>query len=183
MQGIRSSGPDISIDDLAVAAGVSKPVLYDEFGGKLGIADAIAVVLAEDLEQQVLSQISLDDLDIERATQDVIEGVIEALIDVIVAEPELYAFVVRSIRTSDRGFLDNALVRVVHQRATLLVGLVARNAPSAMVDVLTDGLFGFVFASVESWYPSRQPHKDDLVRALTIVIREGIRAVAEDLSE
>lgn len=179
MQALRDGGPDISIDDLATAAGVSKPVLYDEFGGKLGIADAIALVLAEDLEFTVLDEIASNrgfDVDL------VIRTAIDSLIAIIVREPELYAFLVRSIRVSDRGFLDNALVRVVRDRATAIVGLVAPDAPDAHVAVLTDGLFGFVFAAVESWQATHEPDRDELVRALSIVIRRGVQAVADELS-
>lgn len=179
MQGVRDAGPDISIDDLAQAAGVSKPVLYDEFGGKLGIADAIALVLAEDLEFTVLTELSgTDGFDIDLT----IRSAIDSLIDIIVREPELYSFLVRSIRVSDRGFLDNALVRVVRDRATTIVGLVAPDAPATHVAVLTDGLFGFVFAAVESWQETREPQRDELVRALSIVIRRGVQAVADELS-
>lgn len=180
MAGIRASGPDISVDDLATAAGVSKPVLYDEFGGKLGIADAIAVHLAEDLEARVLDEFSRGEIfDIETTIRSVIDGII----DIILREPALYAFLVRAIRASDRGFLDNALVRVIHDRATTLVGLVAPGTPDTHLDVLTDGLFGFVFAAVESWYPTRQPERHELVRALTTVIRTGIQAVADEIAD
>lgn len=179
MQAIRDGGPDSSIDDLAAAAGVSKPVLYDEFGGKLGIADAIALVLAEDVELTVTDEISATDgFDVDA----IIGAAVDSLIDIIVREPELYAFLVRSIRVSDRGFLDNALVRVVRDRATMIVGLVAPTAPAAHVAVLTDGLFGFVFAAVESWQESRRPERDELVRALSTVIRRGVQAVADELS-
>lgn len=180
IQGVRDRGPDLSIDDLATAAGVSKPVLYDEFGGKLGIADAIAVVLAEDVERRVLDDIAESG---EFESESAIRSVIDALIDVIVNEPELYAFMVRSIRASDRGFLDNALVRVIHDRARQLVGLVAPGVAADHLAVLTDGLFGFVFAAVESWHETRRPARDDLVHALTTVIRRGIEAVADELGD
>ena len=180
MQGIRDRGADISIDDLAAAAGVSKPVLYDEFGGKVGIADAIALVLAEDLELSVLEEIATaGEFDVDST----IGSVIDSLIGIIVREPELYAFIVRSIRVNDRGFLDNALVRVVRDRATMIIGLVAPKAPATRVAVLTDGLFGFVFAAVESWQETREPDRDELVRALSTVIRRGVQAVAEELSD
>ncbi len=179
MQGVRDRGPDISIDDLAAAAGVSKPVLYDEFGGKLGIADAIALVLAEDLEFVVLDELRANEgFDVDVA----IQSAIDSLIDIIVREPELYAFLVRSIRVSDRGFLDNALVRVVRDRATMVIGLVSPDAPAAHVAVLTDGLFGFVFAAVESWQETHEPDRDELVRTLTTIIRRGVQAVADELS-
>ena len=180
MQALRDGGPDLSIDDLASAAGVSKPVLYDEFGGKLGIADAIALVLAEDLEFTVLGEIAtLDSFDIDV----VIRSAIDSLIAIIVREPELYAFLVRSIRAGVRGFLDNALVRVVRDRASAIIGLAAPNAPADHVAVLTDGLFGFVFAAVESWQVTHEPERDELVRALSTVIRRGVQALAEELSD
>lgn len=181
MQALRDGGPDLSIDDLANAAGVSKPVLYDEFGGKLGIADAIALVLAEDLEFTVLNEIAAheDGFDIDL----VIRSAIDSLIAIIVREPELYAFLVRSIRVSDRGFLDNALVRVVRDRASMIIGLAAPDAPVEHVAVLTDGLFGFVFAAVESWQETHEPDRDELVRALSTVIRRGLQALADELSD
>lgn len=173
MEAIRSGGPDLSIDELAAAAGVSKPVLYDEFGGKLGIADAIAVELAAQFERTVVDALTAGAvLDVDLA----VRVAVRALIDLIADEPELYSFLVKSIRTSDRGFLDNALVRVIHQRAVLLVQLVAPNVDEDMLSVLTDGLFGFVFAAVESWHGTRRPPVDELAGTLAAVIREGIRA-------
>jgi AcrR family transcriptional regulator len=173
---IRAQGPDVSIDDLAAAAGVSKPVLYDEFGGRLGIADAIAVVVAGRLEEQVLSELAergITDLDL------AIRAVIQALVDLVGDEPELYVFLVRAIRNSDRGLLDNALLGVMHDRASLLVGFIAPGVPAAHLRVLTDGLFGFVFAAVESWHTTKEPDRRELVDTLTDVIRTGFANVAE----
>ena len=175
MAAIRARGAEVSIDDLAAAAGVSKPVLYDEFGGKLGVADAIAVVLAEQVERAVIADLAkAQTLDMSLAVQ----AVVDALVTLIVDEPQLYAFLVRSIRTSDRGFLDNALVRVIHERASLVMGLLAPGVPDAHLAVLTDGVFGFLFAAVESWQATRTLEKDELVRVLTGVISGGFQALA-----
>lgn len=174
MDAIRAGGPDLSIDDLAAAAGVSKPVLYDEFGGKLGIADAIAVVLAEQVEREVVGVVlGAGELDVDVAVRAIVEG----LVTLIDGEPALYAFLVRSIRSSDRGFLDNALVRVVHERAAVLVGAIAPGVSAAQVEVLTDGVFGFLFGAVESWQASRRLDKETLIETLAVVIGEGFRAV------
>lgn len=178
MDAVRELGPEVSIDDLAAHIGVSKPVLYSEFGDKTGISDAIAVHLAEGIEREVLSTVDVrQPFDIELATR----VVITSLVDLVVREPELYAFIVRSIRSSDRGLLDNALVRAIHKRARVLVALIAPDASNEMVEVLSDGLFGFVFGSIESWYGTRPTPKDELVHALTVVIRNGIQAVTDDL--
>ncbi|MHB8464551.1 MAG: TetR/AcrR family transcriptional regulator [Acidimicrobiales bacterium] len=179
MDAIRDGGAELSIDDLAVAAGVSKPVLYDEFGGKIGIADAIAVLLAERLERKVLGELTnIDSLDFTA----VIQLIVEALINLIADEPELYAFLVRSIRTSDRGFLDNALVRVIHDRALLLVKLLGPALEPDVVSVLTDGLFGFMFAAIESWMPVRRPPMREFIDTLAAIIREGLRTAVERAS-
>jgi AcrR family transcriptional regulator len=172
MAAIRRDGPDLSIDDLAAAAGVSKPVLYDEFGGKFGLADAMAVMLAEKVERDILKQLALG------PTIDVEKGVrvgVAVIIDLIVDEPNMYAFLVRSMRANDRGFLDNALVRQIHARATVLVRLVAPDLDLATLTVLTDGLFGFVFGAVESWQATRKPSKARLIDGLASIIITGMK--------
>jgi AcrR family transcriptional regulator len=176
MNAVRHHGPDLSIDDIAAFAGVSKPVLYDEFGGKLGIADAVAVVMAEQFERSLWAYLSTSTtIDFGQA----IRVAVESLITLITEEPTLYAFLVRSIRSSDRGFLDNALVRVIHDRATVLLRLMSPVVDQDVIAVLTDGLFGFLFAAVESWQVTRRPEKDELVDALASVISHGLRVTVE----
>lgn len=184
IEALRAGGPELSLDELAAAAGVSKPTLYNEFGDKVGLADAIAVHLADGLEREVLGSVRFAaDSTVDGAIEPVIHAVIEALIDLILAEPALYAFIVRAMRANDRGLLDNALVRVIQQRATVLVRFVAPDVPASYLHVLVDGLFGFVLAAVESWQDAREPARDELVRALTVVIRNGIQAVVDDLAD
>ena len=177
MAAVRDRGPDISIDDIAAAAGVSKPVLYDEFGSKTELADAVAVTLAHRIERQVVDIVAgSGTFDVDVA----VRAVVDALVTLIDHEPALYAFIVRAIRTSDRGFLDNALVRVIHERGATVVGWVAPGLPPDHLTVLTDGLFGFVLAAVESWAATKVPPKEAFVDSLSTVIRSGLRAV-EDL--
>ena len=46
---IGAHGPSTSIGDIAAAAGVSKPLIYETFGDKAGLADAIAADLVAEL--------------------------------------------------------------------------------------------------------------------------------------
>jgi len=171
MDAVRRKGAECSMDDIARSAGVSKPVLYSTFGDKRGVADAIAVTLAHRLEVRVASELEgkLEIPAIVRAT-------IGALIDIIDTEPELYQFIVRSIRGSDRGLLDNALVRVIQERLTVLMGLLLPGLDLVRLRALADGLFGFGFAAVESWTSHRELSKDELIDALSTVVQAGIEA-------
>lgn len=175
MDAVRERGADISIDSLARAAGVSKPVLYSEFGDKRGIADAIAVTLAHRLEARVAAELGGGQLDL----PSVVRSTVEALIELIDDEPELYQFIVRSIRSSDRGFLDNGLVRVIQKRFEVLVGLLLPGLDATRLRVLTDGLFGFGFAAIESWTSHRELTKEELIVALATVVQGGIEAAGD----
>lgn len=172
MQTLRERGPDVSMDDLARGAGVSKPVLYTEFGDKRGVADAIAVALAHRLEARAAADLADQAMEIPA----VVRAAISALIHLIDTEPELYAFVVRAIRTGDRGLLDNGLVQVIQERLAVLMALLLPGLDTARLRALSDGLFGFGFAAVESWTTSRELSRDELIDALSVVVQGGIEA-------
>lgn len=160
------------MDDLARAAGVSKPVLYSAFGDKRGVADAIAVALAHRLERQAATELAGQPLGI----PSVVRAAIGSLVDIIDSEPELYQFIVRSIRSGDRGLLDNALVQVIQDRMAVLMGLLLPGLDLVRLRALSDGLFGFGFAAVESWTSHRELSREELIEALSVVVQGGIEA-------
>jgi AcrR family transcriptional regulator len=172
---VRGCGSDVSIDQMAEVAGVSKPVLYAEFGDKMGVVDAVAVVLADRVERTVVDTVASAGI---LQLEPVIEAIVDAMMTLIDEEPQLYAFLVRGVRTSDRGLLDNALVRAFHQKSSAVVDLFAASVRKDELAVLTDGLFGFMVASVESWLAVRRPEKARLVHTLSVVIRAGLEEAA-----
>ena len=173
MEAVRARGPDQSLDDLAAAAGVSKPVLYDTFGGRAGLADAVALVLAEQVEAAVLQRV-----DGAVVLDDVLHAIVAVLVELIDEETELYAFVVRTLRTDERRFLDNALVRVLHDRATMLLHTFAPDIDETDLHLLVDGVYGFVWATVEAWQEERMTDREHVVQLLSTVIRAGLRAAS-----
>lgn len=58
MEAVRRYGAEVSIDQIAEAADVSKPVIYSEFGDKTGLVDAMAVVLAGRIERTVIDRVT-----------------------------------------------------------------------------------------------------------------------------
>ncbi len=174
MDAIRLHGPSVSVDEIATHAGVSKPVIYAEFGDKAGIADAIALERAELVERTLIEELAA------RHTVDTAVAVrmaVNALIGVVIDEPEIYAFIVRSVRAADTGLLDNALIRTLHSRVGILTSLLAPSGDKAMMSVVTHGVFGFIFMAVESWQISRTPSQEELVDTIVTLVQHGFQTL------
>jgi AcrR family transcriptional regulator len=175
MAAVRSTGADTSVDDMAAAAGVSKPVLYASFGDKHGIAEALAVELVDRSQQALLDELASGRaVDIPAA----VRVAVDSFVRLIEAEPQLYAFIVRSIRTNDRGVLDNALVRSLQVRFEQYGPVLAPGADPALLTIVTHGTFGFMVGAVESWLVSRRPDRDQLVDQLVEVLLAAFATIA-----
>jgi len=176
IEAVRELGADASIDDIASAIGVSKPVLYDVVGDKLGLADAMAAVIAEEVTASVAEAASVGGG--APGVEAVVGAVVNAMVELIERDGAIYGFLVKTIRSGDRGFFDSALVRVVRERASLLAPTFAPGVPNELVPLLIDGAFGFLFFAVESWQVRRVPGREVLVAALTATLSGASVATA-----
>lgn len=170
---IRHAGSEVSLDELAAGIGVSKPVLYDEFGSRLGVADAVAAALARQLERTVAAQLA----DPDRTDVDhLIDALTETFITLVDEEAELYEFIVRAFWNDGRGLLGNPLVRLLHERVQPIVA-----ARSAVGDdeltILIDGMYGFMLASVQSWKVEPRLSRDEMVKMIGTVLQAALRGV------
>lgn len=170
MAAIRMHGPAVSVEQIATHAGVSKPVIYGEFGDKAGIAEAIAIERARQAERSLIDELAdRSGLDAPAA----IRTAVNSLIGLVMDEPEIYGFIVRAMRMGDRGILDNALVRTLHSRVGILTSLLAPDADPLMLSVITHAMFGFIFAAVESWQIDKEPTQEELVETIVTLISQG----------
>jgi AcrR family transcriptional regulator len=155
---------------------VSKPVLYSEFGDKHGIAEAIAVELTERSERRVLSAWSASgSVDMTAALRLAIDG----FIDLVTDEPEVYRFIVRSVRATDRGLLDNSLVRTLQGRFEQVATVLVPDGDPSLLRVIAHATFGFMVAAVESWLADPVPPRGELVERLATVLARGFDAVRD----
>jgi AcrR family transcriptional regulator len=172
---IRIHGSGVSVENIAAQAGVSKPVIYAEFGDKAGLADALALERAQQMERSLIAGLAAGEpLDTTAAVQ---LGA-SALIGLVVDDPEIYGFIQRSMRASDRSVLDNPLVRILHDRVEMLISLLAPDADKAMVSVVTDGMFGFIFAMVESWQVAQAPSQEEVVHVIVRLVQQGFATIS-----
>ena len=173
---IRRIGPDASVDEMAAEAGVSKPVLYAEFGDKYGIADAIAVEIVERSERDLMGEIARTGA-VEMTTA--LRLGVEGFFDIVTGEPAIYGFIFRSIRSNDKGLLDNALVRSLQARFELVASVLVPNADPDLLRVMAHGTFGFMIGAIESWLTAQTPPRDELVDNIVLVLANGLQAVSD----
>jgi AcrR family transcriptional regulator len=172
---IRLHGSGVSVENIAAHAGVSKPVIYAEFGDKAGLADALALERAQQMERSLIAGLAAGEpLD----TTGAVQLGASALIGLVVDDPEVYGFIQRSMRVSDGGVLDNPLVRILHDRVEMLISLLAPDADKAMVSVVTDGMFGFIFAMVESWQVAQEPSQEEVVHVIVRLVQQGFATIS-----
>lgn len=172
---IRRVGPEASVDEMAAEAGVSKPVLYAEFGDKHGIADAIAVEIVEGSERDLLGEITrTGSIDLSLALRLGVEG----FLDIVTGEPAIYGFIFRSIRSNDKGLLDNALVRSLQARFELVAGMLVSDADPDLLRVMAHGTFGFMIGAIESWLGAQTPPRAELIDNIVHVLASGLQSIA-----
>lgn len=87
---IREHGPDVAMEDIATAAGVSKPILYRYFHDKGDLYMAVS-----EHATQFMRVALLTGLDTESDPRELLTLVIDTYLRFIQDDPELYRFVVR----------------------------------------------------------------------------------------
>lgn len=179
MSGIRSYGPDVSMEQMAAMAGVTKPVLYAEFGDRNGVAEHLATELGERIECEVVAALGRGGEPDHAAALRVL---VDALFDLVSAEPEIYAFMIRALRSSGSGLLDNALVASISQRIGLLWRVVGLRLDADEERVSTHAVLGLVFATLDSWQMTHRPPRTHVVDVLSgIMVRAIDRLVADEV--
>ena len=165
IQAIRTTGADATMAELAAGAGVSKPVLYDLFGDRLGLTTAVVTKLGD---------ISASEHRLDRANE--LPGLAElfdSFVEFVEHDPEIYRWVLRC--SADQSELLRQLIPVTIQGRQLqrLVEAAADGEPEA-VDVTSIAIAGFAVAAIDSWLASRDICRSDLVAYLSKFVANGL---------
>jgi AcrR family transcriptional regulator len=166
---IRTQGPSASMDALAAAGGVTKPILYRHFGDRAGLVSEIAKRFADSLLadlQTALSQTTPEPRQIVTSTVDAFLGFIER-------EPSLYRFLERN---RDRGDPDlTGFLEEISNRVALVIGEQLRTAgrDSGGAEPIAHGVVAFVYAAGDWWIERRTMPRPQLVTYLTEFLWEG----------
>jgi AcrR family transcriptional regulator len=172
---IRALGPDASMAELAAEAGVSRPILYDHFGDRAGIAAALVRRYTANLGDALAPVMDRA----EPFGQLLRDGILVfcAFVD---REPALWRFLQSAPPTHD----ESIEFRVGQLLSDALAGALTRaGADASVAPVWAAAIIGAVFLAAESWSTTRPIPRRTLVDQLATLLIGGLDATGADQVE
>lgn len=166
-----------SIEEIAARAAVSKPVVYDHFGGKEGL---YAVVV--DRETTRLLQMITSRIGPELGAEEQVYGAAMAFLDYIEAEPDGFRVLTRDSPTAfGGGSLAGLLADVATKAEQILSRFIARTGRDVDAAALyAHALVGMVVHVGGWWAETRSPDKHVVGAHLTALAYHGLSRLPVD---
>ena len=160
----------VTVEEIAAKADVSKPVVYEHFGGKEGL---YAVVVDREMNH-LLSTIS-DTLTGGNARV-LVEQAALALFDYIDEYPDGFRILVRDSPVSQQtGSFASLIIDVAAQVEHLLAAeFAAHRINTKLAPMYSQMLVGMVALTGQWWLDVRQPRKDEVVAHLVTLAWGGL---------
>ena len=171
VRAIKALGPDLSMADLAAEADVSRPILYDHFGDRAGIAAALAKRYAANLDLALTPVLNR-----EAPFRELLRDGIDVFCRFVDREPELWQFLQSSPPPAGGSAQGDSLeVTVGRMIANALARALDRaGADPSVAPVWAAAILGAVFLAAETWSNRRHISRSDLVDQLTALLVDGI---------
>jgi len=173
----------VSVEEIASKAGVSKPVVYEHFGGKEGL---YAVVVDREMTYLLMSIAeALGDLDNPTAdARTLLERAAFALFDYIEQYPDGFRILVRDSPSTDDAEVVGTLssgrfASVIVDVASRVQDLLARQFKAhgispKLAPMYSQMLVGMVALTGQWWLDVRKPKKDEVVAHLVNLAWHGL---------
>lgn len=165
-QAIRTYGPDVSMDQIAHHADVSRATVYDNFENRAAlnseIIDRFGAPLLHDLVTRLGTSLP---------PEAIVRTGLATYVDHIDADPEIYRFVVRNIG-------DDTLFRAIGALLETLVApaLVDRPEAPETAEELAFAALGAIISATERWSERRTPPRAQFERTLGDFVWGGLVA-------
>jgi len=160
-----------AMDDIAERAGVSKPVLYQHFPGKLELYRALLTTCADDLVERVREAIAATSDNHER-----VEAAVSAYFDFVAGDGQAYRLVFESDLRGEpeaAAVVDGALTRCIETVAAAVTADAGLDAPRARL--LAVGLVGLSQVTAQYWLDSeREVPRDEAVTLMASLAWRGL---------
>ncbi len=173
---IRRAGPGVTMEQLARAGGVTKPILYRHFRDRDGLVTAIAEQFSTALVGEL--QASLDTAGDPRQ---LLEGTIDAYVSFIERDPNLYRFLLQQAPGHSEGRTKiSALVDIISKQVAVVIGEQLRDSgrDSGAALPWAFGIVGLVHHASDWWVEERSMPRQRLVSYLTALLWNGLAEAA-----
>ena len=173
MAAIREIGPGVTMEQLAKAGGVTKPILYRHFHDRDGLIRSIADRYAADL----LTSVQAPLLTASAEPRQLLDSTVDAYVGFIERDPNLYRFLIR--HAPDRGgdhMSISALVEGIAKQVALVIGeqLRAAGRDSGAAVPWAFGIVGLVHQAGDWWLDDQTMSRAQLVEYLTSLLWNGL---------
>ena len=157
----------VTVEEIAAAAEVSKPVVYEHFGGKEGL---YAVIV--DREMQALLKSITDSLTSEQP-RILLEQAATALFNYIENETDGFAVLVRDSPVPTGSYASLIVEIAGHVAHLLAKQFKARGYNTKLAPMYSQMLVGMVAVTGTWWLDVRNPSKDEVVAHLVNLTYNG----------
>lgn len=176
---VRADGPRATMESMAAAGGVTKPILYRHFGDRQGLVAAIGERFQRELSDAIAAALETFGRTGDGA---VLRATIDAYLSLVERETELYRFLVQQdARTGNE--ISSAFVAKVTERVAGVVAaaLRASGRDPAPAELWSVGIVGMVHAAGD-WWAQERPELDRtaVVDGLTALLWGGLGALADE---
>jgi AcrR family transcriptional regulator len=166
---VHHTGPDVSMEEIATAAGTSKSIVYRYFADKTALQQAVLELVVQDIEAALTLALARS-----AGARDGLAAMVEAYLEMIESSPHVYAFV------TDAG------TAVPHTRLLDQIGALLADTLAAAGDAGAmawgAGALGFVRGAGEWWYARRDavgmPGRAEAAQRITDWLWAGVEPAA-----
>jgi AcrR family transcriptional regulator len=160
-----------SVEEIAATAGVSKPVVYEHFGGKEGL---YAVVV--DREVQALLDVMTEALTGQDNPREILEQAALALLGYIESETEGFRILVRDSPVAQQSGTFATMISDVasHVEHILAAQFAARGFDSEVAPLYAQMLVGMVALTGQFWLDERKPAMREVAAHLVNLAWNGL---------
>lgn len=173
---IRERGPGASINQIALQAGVAKPILYRHFGDKDGLYQA----LAERYVREAMDEIR-NGLEGARSPRERLAATIDAYLGFVDGHREQYDFLMRrAVRNPAAQTTVADFIQQVAAEVAVVLGDELRTArvDSGAAEPWAHGIVGMVQLAGDWWLRTRTMKRETLVEYLTVLLWDGFGGTA-----
>ncbi len=169
---IRRVGPGVTMEQLAKAGGVTKPILYRHFGDRDGLIRAIAERFSTDLITSVTTPLATD-----ATARELLRSTVDSYVGFIEREPNLYRFMVQHPpERRDDGPTLSSLVDLIAKQVAVVaedrLRQAGRSTDAAMPWAY--GIVGLVHQAGDWWVDEPTISRQELVGHLVSLLWDGL---------